>query len=124
METIYAYTKQDAVEDGEQVDISNMAEVKEAGFTRPVYITRSVYNLYEVPKGLEGYQDFKGRLWDTVYMAALQFKEAKQLGKDCKIIPFKVIFQTTTKQQKTVDIVELWLVFNEQGFTILRPEEY
>ena len=59
-EAIYSYTRQQAIEDGVLIDVSNLA--KEAGFRFPVAFTRAVwsYNV-EVPEGVTG-QDETGRL--------------------------------------------------------------
>jgi hypothetical protein len=58
-EVIYAYTLKDALADGVQVDVSEVA--REAGLKFPVYLTRAV------PDGVRC-QDEKGRLWDIVWM--------------------------------------------------------
>lgn len=41
---IYAYTRKQALEDGEQVDVSTTAA--EAGIRFPVFLTRAVYDAY------------------------------------------------------------------------------
>ena len=119
MEPVYEYTRQQAIEDGLIVDITKTREAHEAGFKIPVALTRSVYSLVEVPKGLEGIQDFAGRLWDVCFLAVTAFKAAK----DKRIVPFKVSF--LMKPSKPPKTVKLWLVFNEyEGFTIMKPEDY
>jgi len=116
---ISSYTREQAIEDGVLVDISDSELTKNAGFKVPVCLTSAVYALCEVPKGLEGCQDFNGRLWDVLWMAVNAFKTFKE---DKHLVPFKVIFQTGLKQRKTVT---LWLCFNEaEGFTIMLPEDY
>ena len=65
-EVIYAYTRKDALADGVQVDVSEVA--REAGLKFPVYLTRAVWENYvTVPDGVRC-QDEKGRLWDIVWM--------------------------------------------------------
>ena len=65
-EVIYAYTRKDALADGVQVDVSEVA--REAGLKFPVYLTRAVWESYvTVPDGVRC-QDEKGRLWDIVWM--------------------------------------------------------
>jgi hypothetical protein len=65
-EVIYAYTRAQAIEDGELVDVSTMA--KEAGIKFPVAVTRAVWGEYvAVPEGVRC-QDEKGRLWDILWM--------------------------------------------------------
>ena len=70
LDIIYAYTRADAIEDGNLVDVSETA--KEAGFGAPVAMTRTVYErIVTLPTGYKGWQDESGRLWDVLYMCAL-----------------------------------------------------
>lgn len=65
-EVLYAYTRKDALADGVQIDVSEVA--REAGLKFPVYLTRAVWESYvRVPDGVRC-QDEKGRLWDIVWM--------------------------------------------------------
>ena len=129
MESIYSYTRQEAIEDGMLIDISETKEAREAGFKIPVCLTVGVHALVDVPKGFEGFQDYTGRLWDTVYMATYAVREKKKQGasaEDMRIVAFKVVYlmPAKTKEFKQVPY-DLWLVFNEhEGFTIMLPEEY
>lgn len=72
---VYAYTRAQAIEDGEQVDVSSTA--REAGITYPVFLTRAVWAAYvEVPPCVTC-QDEAGRLWDIVWMLRFAIKSAK-----------------------------------------------
>ena len=52
-EVIYAYTRKDALADGVQIDVSEVA--REAGLKFPVYLTRAVWENYvRVPDGVRG----------------------------------------------------------------------
>ena len=65
-EVLYAYTRKDALADGVQIDVSEVA--REAGLKFPVYLTRAVWeSCVRVPDGV-CCQDEKGRLWDIVWM--------------------------------------------------------
>ena len=65
-EIIYSYTRKDALADGVQIDVSEVA--REAGLKFPVNLTRAVWENYvRVPDGVRC-QDEKGRLWDIVWM--------------------------------------------------------
>ena len=65
-EVLYAYTRKQALEDGEQVDVSETA--REAGIRFPVFLTRAVWEKYvRVPEGV-CCQDERGRLWDLVWL--------------------------------------------------------
>ena len=67
---------------------------------------------------LSGWQDYAGRLWDTLFLAAAAFKRAGEKH----LVPFEVIYQTDPRRSATVT---LWLCFSEfEGFTVLLPEEY
>ncbi len=71
-DTIYTYSRSQAVADGVQVDVTKTAQ--EAGICFPVFLTRGVYDAYvAVPPGLTdgpcgSHQDESGRLWDIVWM--------------------------------------------------------
>jgi hypothetical protein len=65
-QTVYTYTRAQAVADGFQIEVSKTAA--EAGIRFPVFITRRVYEqCVAVPPGVTG-QDEAGRLWDVVWM--------------------------------------------------------
>jgi len=72
---VSTYTRAEAVADGIQVAISPVI-TKEAGIKFPVFITQKVYNKYvHVPQGMD-YLDEEGRLWDLLYMFALQARKS------------------------------------------------
>jgi hypothetical protein len=81
MQLIYAYTRQQALADGVQVDVSTTA--REAGITFPVFLTRAVWDKYvEVPEGVANgkcgsHQDEAGRLWDIVWMLRFAILRAR-----------------------------------------------
>lgn len=67
MEVIYAYTRSQALADGVLVDVTDTA--REAGFRVPVALTSTVWErCVSVPRGAEGEQDARGRLWDVLWM--------------------------------------------------------
>lgn len=73
-DTVYTYTRADAVADGIQVEVTNMA--REAGIRYPVFLTRGVYDQYViVPPDVSG-QDEAGRLWDIVWMLRFAITKA------------------------------------------------
>jgi len=117
-EVIHSYTRQQAIEDGVLVDVTSTPEAKEAGFRASLCMTRGVYSLVEVPAGLDGIQDLKGRLWDTLFVAATAFCASE----DKYFVPFQVSYLVAPERR---EVKKLWLIFNEaEGFTILIPEEY
>jgi len=82
----YSYTREQALNDGELVDITPMA--KKAGFIYPVAVTSGVWGLIKPPAGAKE-QSIHWRLWDLLMTlnAAVRYQSA---GKDR--IRFPVIF--------------------------------
>ncbi len=81
-------------------------------------LNAGVHALVQVPELLSGWQDYAGRLWDTLFLAAAAFKRSGEKH----LVPFEVIYQTEPRRSATVT---LWLCFSEyEGFTVLLPEEY
>lgn len=87
---IYSYTRAQALEDGEQVEIPASLS-QEAGIKFPVYLTRGAYAAtveagghYEPDQDdevlvLPGCQDFKGRLWDVLTLLRLAARQGGQI---------------------------------------------
>jgi hypothetical protein len=74
-DVIYSYTRSQAVADGFQVEVTKTAQ--EAGIRFPVFLTRTVYDVYvTVPPGVTG-QDEAGRLWDLVWMLRFAIHRAR-----------------------------------------------
>ena len=66
-EIISTYSREQAIEDGLLVDVSESSECRQLGFVCPVALTRAVWDQFvEVPKGVIG-QDLAGRLWDVLW---------------------------------------------------------
>lgn len=78
-EVIYAYTRQQMLEDGYLVDVTETAS--EAGFILPVALTRAVWEgcveWDDDDTKRQTYQDIQGRLWDVIYMAFLAARANK-----------------------------------------------
>ncbi len=72
---VYSYTREQALEDGVLVDVSELA--KEAGFTVPVAITSTVSKtVVAVSKDLQEMgQSETGRLWDILMVLRFQAKD-------------------------------------------------
>jgi len=117
-DVIHTYTREQAIEEGQLIDVSETHEAREAGYKVPVCLTVGVHALVLVPASLGGEQDYSGRLWDTLFLAAAAFKQAE----DKTLVPYKVIYKITPRRFSTIT---LWLCFSEfEGFTIMLPEEY
>jgi len=100
---IYTYTREQAIEDGQLLDVSETPEAKEAGFRVPVCLTVGVHALLQVPELLSGWQDYGGRLWDTLFLAAAAFKREGEKS----LVPFEVVYQTDPRRSAAVT---LWLL--------------
>lgn len=75
---IYGYTRKQALENGEQVDVSTTA--REAGIRFPMFITRRVFeSCVAVPPGVSC-QDEAGRLWDVVWMSRVAIVSNRDSG--------------------------------------------
>jgi len=121
-EVISVYTRTQAIEDGELVDVSETA--REAGIKFPVAMTRAVWVKYvEVPEGVTC-QDERGRLWDILWMfrsAAARF--------DGDTLLFKLYVRNHNRERLTSrDLVTLKAVCGpgdtpEPVITIMLPDE-
>lgn len=70
---IYVYTRAQAIDDGELIDVSNTA--KQTGFKLPVAMTRAVWDQYidwtQADDDKQTVQHASGRLWDVIWMLYL-----------------------------------------------------
>lgn len=103
MEVIYTYTREQALDDGELADISELAQ--EAGFKFPVAVTRGVWGILKPTEELKAAgQDFNGRAWDmlNILRAAI-----RKIGGENRI-SFAPLFLMNPK--KSPEPVNLWAV--------------
>lgn len=120
-EVIYAYTRAQAIEDGELIDVTEVA--REVGFKYPVAVTRNLWASWIEPgeKAQAYAQDAEGRLWDVLWM----LKQAIHRGSG-EHITYRVLFQNGPGNRH---IVTLWAICGpgDQGepvITIMLPEDY
>jgi hypothetical protein len=86
---IYAYTRAQAIADGVLVDVTETA--KEVGFKLPVVITEALHTRLTPTKADAGPgQEYDGRLWDVLWLAAFTIKLADR-GTDT--VTFTVVLQ-------------------------------
>ena len=84
---ISAYSRADALSDGQLIDISTLA--REAGFRWPVAVTAALWHGYiEPPANLVG-QNWKGRAWDVLSVLRFAIRRAG----DTSDLRFAVLFQ-------------------------------
>ena len=99
---VHAYTRKQALADGEQVDVSETA--REAGIRFPVFLTRAVFDAYvAVPPKAEG-QDEAGRLWDVVWMTRCAIGQSRP-GADRVAVSLYV--RNDRRRPKLVQLVAL-----------------
>lgn len=76
---ISSYTREEAINDGQLVDVTKTA--KEAGIIFPVALTRAVYEecvLWTAEdSSKQTHQDESGRLWDVLYMLKVAISAAQ-----------------------------------------------
>jgi hypothetical protein len=77
-ERIATNSRAEAIADGSLVDVTDTSECKECGIKYPIALTRAVYEdcVLWTKEDKKPSQDEKGRLWDILYMFALQAKRA------------------------------------------------
>ena len=90
-EPISVYTRAQAIEDGQLIDVSTVA--REAGIVWPVALTSAAWadcvawtDETEARKGYTG-QSESGRLWDVVWMLSLAVRGALRRGLDASQQP-------------------------------------
>jgi len=119
---IYAYTRKQAVEDGEQVDVSTTAA--EAGIRFPVFLTRRVFDAYvTVPPNVTG-QDEAGRLWDIVWMLRSAIKSGRSDGDR---IAYSLYVRNDNRRPRLVKLVAACgahdMDLPEPAITVMLPDE-
>ena len=121
---VYSYSRAQAIEDGELVDVGafNPTILAEAGIKVPLALTRQVWADYvEVPQGVEG-QDVTGRLWDILTM----FRHGVKLASpNSDTIHFLVSVRNDNRLPRTVRLKAM-IHPGDSGeplITIMLPEE-
>jgi hypothetical protein len=103
---IYSYSRAQAIEDGVLADVTDVA--KQVGFRYPVAITSALHDRLQ-PSQHDLGQDYDGRLWDVLWMAALKVRLGNS---ETDTIRFSVIQQeadSKTGQLHNIDL-HLWAV--------------
>jgi hypothetical protein len=108
-EPIYAYTAEQAEQDGALVRVP--AELSQ----QPIYLTRALFELVEVPAGMEETQDLMGRMADVAHMARLAFSGGDQSDR------MRTNIRVILRGHGTVTV---WGVIDGAGLTLMLPEDY
>ena len=119
---IYAYTRKQAVEDGEQVDVSSTAA--EVGISFPVFLTRRVFDAYVTVPPNVSCQDEAGRLWDIVSMLRFAIKSGRSDGER---IAYSLYVRNDNRQPRLVKLVAACGAHDmddpQPAITIMLPDE-
>jgi hypothetical protein len=121
-EVIFAYTRKQAIADGNQVDVSTTA--KEAGIKFPMFLTRAVFDAYvAVPRDVTG-QDETGRLWDIVWMTRLGILRTRP-GADR--IPIALYVRNDNRAARLVKLIAICGPLDiddpQPAITVMLPDE-
>lgn len=115
---IYSYTREQALEDGFLIDVSEMA--KEAGFRYPVALTNTLWaDIHAIPES-KAWQDAKGRLWDVLWMALAAIRADKAGGSQ---LVYKLIMPVGRTTYYRVKLVCGPGDAGEPVITLMRPDE-
>ncbi|MGB8168320.1 MAG: DUF6573 family protein [Chthoniobacteraceae bacterium] len=119
---IYAYTRSQAVADGEQVEVTKTAQ--EAGIKFPMFLTRAVFDNYvAVPPDVTG-QDEAGRLWDLVWMA--RFAILRSHGHTDRL-PVALYVRNDNHRAKLVKLIAVCSALDmddpQPALTLMLPDE-
>jgi hypothetical protein len=122
MNLIYTYTRQQALTDGIQVDVTETA--REAGITFPVFLTRAVFDQYvTVPPGVAA-QDEAGRLWDILWMLRFAILRARP---GTERVPVALYVRNDNRKARLVKLVAtcgpLDLDDPQPAITVMLPDE-
>ncbi len=102
---IYSYTRAQAIADVVLVDVTEMA--KEAGFQLPVAITEALENRLTPNRADQGLgQDYDGRLWDVLWLAAFTIKLA---DRSTDTVTFTIALQEADAQSGRLQNIDLRL---------------
>ena len=119
---IFSYTRKQALEDGVQVDVSDIA--REAGIRFPVFLTRTVFDAYvAIPPKVEG-QDEAGRLWDILWMLRVTISKASCAGDR---LHFSLYVRNDNRRPRLVQLLAACGALDidnpQPSITVMMPDE-
>lgn len=117
-EVISVYSREQALEDGVLVDVSDIA--KEAGFRYPVAVTRALWADIENIPSSKNYQDVNGRLWDVLWMGCMAIRNSKEAE---TVLLYELTLHLGCRKSYTVKLVCGPGDTGEPVITLMRPHE-
>ena len=70
-DVISTYSRQDAIEDGVLVDVSQSNAYRDAGFAYPVALTTAVFEIVNGISPRHAHETFDARLYDVLFLARI-----------------------------------------------------
>lgn len=124
-EPVHSYTRAQALEDGELIDVTSWASSGPdgmlGGFSCPVAFTRALWGAVEsIPANLEGIADIRGRAHDVLFMARQAARRGGSSTTFVVILPSK----GTRKRNRTLRIEAGPGDAGELVLTIGFPEDF
>ena len=122
-EVIHSYTRQQAIEDGVLIDLTEWASADKGfygGFTCPVAVTATVWADIKAIPDSHSYQDVRGRAHDLLFMASLTCRKAG--GNEGPRL-FRLIMHVGRSTYYTAKIVAVPGDNGELVIIIMRPDE-
>lgn len=118
---IFSYTREDALEDGTLVDVTEWASAEKGfhgGFTCPVAFTRALWTVVDIDsRKSRSLEDTRGRAHDVLWMASLALRRA--LANDRNDVNFTLLLSNGRKKKAT-----LRAVLDGDGVTIGYPIDF
>ncbi|MEE9125619.1 MAG: DUF6573 family protein [Planctomycetota bacterium] len=117
---IYGYSREQAIEDGVLVDLSEWASADKGfmgGFKCPVAVTSALWDGIE-KIGKKSCQDVRGRAHDVLFMGSLAMRS--MIKRDVQDTYFKVLLQVGRKRKHVLRIS----FRGNEGVTIGFPEDF
>jgi hypothetical protein len=122
-ETIYTYTRAEALSDGNLMDLNQVIPRNESPFKFPVACTSAVWAIIDnAAKNQRVCNDLKGIVWDVLYMASQAPRIGEKLNESTYL--YKVIIIGAGRQKKYTFKCLVHPGDNmEPVITIMLPEE-
>lgn len=122
---IYVYTRAQAIEDGELVDLTEWASADKGfmgGYRCPVAVSRSVWaDLEAIPKGNPG--DVRGRAHDLLWMSSLMFRTMRRRNLEQALFQVTLPVKGDRVRKRTYKVMLGGGDAGEPVVTILQPNE-
>ncbi len=105
-EPISVYTREQALDDGQLIDVTEADVTRDAGFKVPVALTAGAW-AWVNPEPMPSCQDHNGRLWDVYTMFRFALRRTPEDRRDRVV--FSVLFQggpgLRGRQRRRVELV-------------------